>query len=160
MSIMASGMGRTREELETFFSRTFMGLSESKETIRKNVGKALQLLLENGFVEQDRRGELSASTPGNVAASKRITCLMALDLALFLKEVGDRKLTDPEILYAIASSRDGKRIYIQIAQHEHRNRKYEQLVKEKFTGKQEYLVRFLPRSSPPNATFSSATSIP
>ena len=58
-------------------------------------------------------------------------------------EVGGGELTDLEILHAIASSQDGKRIYIQIAQHAHRNRKYEQLVTEKFTGQQEYLDTLL-----------------
>jgi helicase len=143
VNIMASGLGKTREELESFLSRTFMGLSESVETLRKCMEKALQFLLDNNLIEQDRRGEMNVSTLGSVVATKGITCLTALDLASFLREVGDRELTDLEILHAVASSDDGKRIYIQIAQHEHRNRKYEGFVKEKFAGQQEYVGTLL-----------------
>ncbi len=145
VNIMASGLGKTREELEAFFARTFMGLSENRETIRTNMEKALQFLLDNSLIEQCRRGELSVSTLGNAVASKGITCLTALDLVLFLKEVGCRELTDLEILHAMASSHDGKRIDIQIAQHEHGNRKYEKLVRKKFCGQQEYVGTLLSR---------------
>ncbi len=143
INIMASGFARNREELETFLSRTFMGLSESREAVRKNLEKALQFLLHNGLVKEDCRGEMSISSLGEVVALKGITCLTAMDLVSFLREVGDRELTNLEVLHAVASSDDGKRVYIQIAQHEHKNKKYEQFVREIFYGQQDYMGTLL-----------------
>ncbi|HOI15501.1 MAG TPA: hypothetical protein PK036_04090, partial [Geobacteraceae bacterium] len=143
VNIVASGVARNREEIESFLSRTFQGLFESRENTRKSMEKALRFATDRRFIEEDGRGEMAVSSLGVVVASKGITCLTALDLSSFLKEVGDRELTDLEILHAAASSDDGKKIYMQIAGHEHRSRKYEQLVREKISGRQEYLGTLL-----------------
>jgi len=143
VNIVASGVARNREEIESFLSRTFQGLFESREDTRKGVEKALRFATDRRFIEEDGRGEMAVSSLGVVVASKGITCLTALDLSSFLKEVGDRELTDLEILHAAASSDDGKKIYMQIAGHEHKSRKYEQLVREKISDRQEYLGTLL-----------------
>lgn len=139
VAIVASGLARNRKDLETFLSRTFMGLSESRETIRENLEKAIRFLLDNGFVEQNHRKEIGVTSLGKVVALKGITCLTALELASFFREVGDRELTDMEILYAITSSDDGKSVYIRVARDKHRNQKYEQFMREIFEGQQEYM---------------------
>ena len=143
VNIVASGVARNREEIESFLSRTFQGLFESRENTRKGMEKALRFATDRRFIEEDDRGEMAVSSLGVVVASKGITCLTALDLSSFLKEVGDRELTDLEILHAAASSDDGKKIYMQIAGHEYKSRKYEQLVREKISGRQEYLGTLL-----------------
>jgi replicative superfamily II helicase len=47
VDIVASGLARNRRDIESFLSRTFMGLSESSETIRENLEKAIRFLLDN-----------------------------------------------------------------------------------------------------------------
>ncbi len=139
LSIVASGLVQNRRDLETFLSRTFMGLSESRETIRENLEKAIRFLLDNGFVEQNHRKEMGGTPLGKVVALKGITCLTALELASFFREVGDKELADLEILHAIISSDDGKRVYIRVARDRHRSQKYEQFMREIFEGQQEYM---------------------
>ena len=139
VDIVASGLAKNRKDLETFLSRTFMGLSESRETIRENLEKSIRFLLDNEFVEQNHRKEIGVTSLGKVVALKGITCLTALDLASFFREAGDRELTDLEILYAITSSDDGKSVYIRVARDKHRSQKYEQFMKEIFEGQQEYM---------------------
>ena len=139
VDIVASGLARNRRDIESFLSRTFMGLSESRETIRENLEKAIRFLFDNGFVEQNHRKEIGVTSLGKVVALKGITCLTALELASFFREVGDRELTDLEILYAITSSDDGKSVYIRVARDKHRSQKYEQFMKEIFEGQQEYM---------------------
>jgi helicase len=139
LDIVASGLARNRGYLESFLSRTFMGLSESRETIRENLEKAIRFLLDNGFVELNHRKEIGVTSFGKVVALKRISCLTALELASFFREVGDREPTDLEILHAITSSDDGKNVYIRVARDKHRNQKYEQFMREIFDGQQEYM---------------------
>lgn len=139
LNIVASGLARNRRDLETFLSRTFMGLSESREIIRENLEKAIRFLLDNGFVEQNHRKEMGVTPLGKVVALKGISCLTALELASFFREVGDRELADLEILHAIMSSDDGKRAYIRVARDKHRSQKYEQFMREIFEGQQEYM---------------------
>ena len=139
VDIVASGLARNRKDLETFLSRTFMGLSESRETIRENLGKAIRFLLDNGFIEQNYRKEMGVTSLGKVVAMKGITCLTAIELASFFRGVGNRELTDLEIFHAITSSDDGKRVYIRVARDKHRSQKYEQFMREVFEGQQEYM---------------------
>ena len=139
LNIVASGLARNRRGLETFLSKTFMGLSECREAIRENLEKAIRFLFDNGFVEQNHRKEMGVTPLGKVVALKGITCLTALELASFFREVGDRELTDLEILHAIISSDDGKRVYIRVARDKHRSQKYEQFMREIFEGQQEYM---------------------
>jgi helicase len=139
LNIVASGLAKNRRDLETFLSRTFMGLSESREAIRENLEKAIRFLLDNGFVEQSHRKEMGVTPLGKVVALKGITCLTALELASFFREVEDRDLTDLEILHAVTSSDDGKRVYIRVARDRHRSQKYEQFMREIFEGQQEYM---------------------
>ena len=143
LNIMASGLARNRKELEAFLYRTFMGLSESRETIRKSLEKAIRFLLDNGLIEQNHRDEMKVSSLGKVVALKGITCLTAMDLALFLREEGNRELAELEILHAAASSDDGKKVYFRISVHEHRSRKYEHFVREIFESQQEYIDTLL-----------------
>jgi helicase len=142
LNIMASGLARNRVGLEAFLCRTFMGLSESRETTRKGLEEAIRFLFDNGFIEQDYRDEMRVTYLGNVVASEGITCLTALDLALFLREEGNRELAESEVLHAAASSDDGKKVYFRIAVHEHRSRKYEHFAKEIFEGQREYIDTF------------------
>lgn len=139
LNIVTSGLAQNRRDLETFLSRTFMGLSESREAIRENLEKAIRFLLDNGFVEQSHRKELGVTSLGKVVALKGITCLTALELASFFREVGEKELADLEILHAIISSDDGKRVYIRVARDKHRSQKYEQFMREIFEGQQEYM---------------------
>lgn len=139
LNILASGLAKNIEELETFLCWTFMGLSECRGNITKNVETALRFLLDNGFVEQDDRNEMKVSSLGTIVALKGITCLTAIELASFFGKAGDRDLTNLEILDAIASSDDGKRVYVQVARNEHRGRKYDQFMREIFEGQQEFM---------------------
>ena len=50
LNIVASGLARNRRGLETFLSKTFMGLSECREAIRENLEKAIRFLF--GLIRQ------------------------------------------------------------------------------------------------------------
>jgi helicase len=139
MNIVASGLARNREDIETFLSRTLMGLSENREVIRENLEKAFRFLLDNKFIEEDHKDGIKVSSLGTVVALKGVTCLTAMELASFFREAGDRELTNLEILDAVASSDDGKRVYIRAAQEEHRSGKYDQFMSEIFDSRQEYM---------------------
>lgn len=141
--IMASGRAKTREQIEEFLSLTYMGTTEDREAIRKNLERSLSMLFQYGLIEQDPRGNLSVSSLGNVVALKGITCLTADDLAAFLREVKDREVTDLEILHAAASSDDGKRVYVNLAKSEHMSRKYENILRETFSGQEDYIGSLL-----------------
>ena len=139
LNIVASGLAKNGRDLETFLSKTFMGLSESRETIRENLEKAIRFLFDNGFVEQNHSKEMGVTPLGKVVALKGISCLTALELASFFREVEEKELADLEILHAIISSDDGKRVYVRVARDKHRSQKYEQFMREIFEGQQEYM---------------------
>lgn len=145
INIMASDHAQTREELEDFLSQTYMGATEEKEAIRENLEKSLNALLKYGLIEEDRRGKITVSAIGKVAALKGISSLTADDLAFFLREVKDRQVSDLEILHAAASSDDGRRIYIQMPKSEYMSGKYENIIREAFRGQEDYIGSVLLR---------------
>ena len=143
ITILASGEAKTREEIEDFLFNTYMGVTEEKEAIRENLDKSLRFLLKHRLIEQGHEEEIRVSALGSVVATKGISCLTAIQLAWFLREAREGAVSDLEILHAAASTDDGRRIYIQMAKSEHVSGKYEKIVREIFSGQEDYIGTLL-----------------
>ena len=74
---------------------------------------------------------------------KGLTALTAIRLSFFLEEIKNRDVTDLEILHASALTDDGRSIYIQMADYEQKDRRYEYLIRKEFSGKEDYVGTML-----------------
>ncbi|MBW1928581.1 MAG: DEAD/DEAH box helicase [Deltaproteobacteria bacterium] len=143
INIMASDRPKTRQKLEDFLLKTYMGVSEGREAIRKNLEESLGFLTKYQLVRQLGDEKLKVSPLGNVVAVKGISSLTAVQLARFLKEIRDREASDLEIIHAAASTEEGQRIYIQMTRNERISAKYENIVREMFKGQEDYIGKLL-----------------
>ena len=60
-----------------------------------------------------------------------------------MRDAREGAVSDLEILHAAASTDDGRRIYIQMAKSEHVSGKYEKIVREIFSGQEDYIGTLL-----------------
>ncbi len=126
------GNGSDRTALEKFLARTFMGMSEGRGAIRKSLDEALRIVLEAGVVESSGHNEYKATALGGVCAIKGISCQTANELAIFLRNARTEKLTDSEILKAVASTYDGRKVAVETAWSEQKKMQCERLLAEIF----------------------------
>jgi replicative superfamily II helicase len=126
------GTGSDRARLEKFLARTFMGMNASRDDIKKYLDKALRILLEAGMIEPSGQNEFRATAVGNVSAVRGISYHTVCELVNFLRNACSRKPTDNEILKAVASTYDARKVTIETALREQKKMQCDLLMSEIF----------------------------
>lgn len=100
MALISTGLCVNMEGLERFYSTTLLGHQTDISEYRKEFGKSVEFLINNGFVSE-RSGQYNATKLGKAVSDLYIDPLSALILKNYL-ESGD--LSDPGSLVAISST--------------------------------------------------------
>ena len=136
MRLVASGTCRTDEELHRFLECTPTGRWVWAESLtvdesRFHVRAAVHRAIDAGMLASKESGRLEATPFGWAVASKGITLATALDLAAWIRESEMRVWGEADLLFAAASTRDGRMPQVALTMNEYEHADYPGLLKRR-----------------------------
>ncbi len=132
LNVVASKLCASKEEVQAFFTLTYLGFQQRKkpEGLLAEVNKALEALVRGQLITLSEDGRIAATTLGEVAARKGIRAVTAVKLARFFDSAHAREVPELELFYLLSLTEDGKRMYLPLSNAEHRSRVYESKLNE------------------------------
>ncbi len=139
LNLVASGEAATLKELVAFFKSTYTAQRRWSETegLERLVESALEICRAKGALQALGEGPLAATGLGQVTALKGIRLETAVGICEWMRAADPSRISDLEILCALALTKDAGRIYVPLPYRERRMRNYPSLLRKEIAHQQE-----------------------
>ncbi|WP_168061050.1 DEAD/DEAH box helicase [Candidatus Manganitrophus noduliformans] len=140
LNLVASGEAATSKELAGFLKSTYTAQRRWKEkadSLEPLIASAVEKCQNQGALQAVGENRVVATGLGQITVLKGIRLATAVEIRHWMKTTDPSRLTDLEILYALALTEDAKRIYIPLPYRERRSRNYPSLLRKEIAHQQE-----------------------
>lgn len=139
LNLVASGETSTAKELADFLKSTYTAQrwKDKEEALQRRIESALETCRAKGALQSVGEDRVVATELGRIIATKGIRLATAVEITKWMKTTDPNKLTDLEILYALALTEEAKRVHVPLPYRERRERNYPSLLRKEITHQQE-----------------------
>lgn len=140
LNLVASGEAATSKELAGFLKSTYTAQrrwGEKTDGLEPLIESAVEKCQNQGALQAVGEDRVVATEQGKITVLKGIRLATAVEISRWIKATDPSRLTELEILYALALTEDAKRIYVPLPYRERRARNYPTLLRKEIAHQQE-----------------------